>query len=72
MQAELAGLNEKGREKQVRDEYKGELDAYADHLGIAKSAIGTVKIWYTPRGRRLQVVPAHALPGYPHGAAGLE
>lgn len=48
LQAELAGLTEKGHEKQVRDEYKGELGAYADRLGIAKAEIGAVKIGTRP------------------------
>ena len=48
LQSELAGLTEKEREKQVRNEYKGELDAYADYLGIAKAEIGTVKIGTRP------------------------
>lgn len=48
LQVELAGLTEKRSEKQVRNEYKSELDAYADHLGIAKAEIGTVKIGIRP------------------------
>lgn len=48
LQAELAGLTEKGREKQVRDEFRGELNAYADRLGISKAEIGPVKIGARP------------------------
>ncbi|MFD1891954.1 hypothetical protein [Ottowia beijingensis] len=48
LQAELAGLTEKGREKQVRNEFKDELNAYADRLGISKAEIGPVKIGARP------------------------
>lgn len=48
LQAELAVLAEKIRERQVRDEFKAELNAYADRLGISKAEIGTVKIGGRP------------------------
>ncbi len=48
LQAELVGLTERAREKQVREDFKGELSAYADRLGIAKAEIGTVKIGARP------------------------
>lgn len=48
LQDELDGLTEKGREKRVRQEYKDELNSYADRLGIAKAEIGSIRIGARP------------------------
>jgi hypothetical protein len=48
LQEELDALTDKGREKRIRQEYKDELNSYADRLGIAKEEIGAIKIGARP------------------------
>lgn len=48
LQAELDGLTDAERVKQVRKSYKDALRSNADRLGIAKAEIGTIKIGARP------------------------